>query len=323
VPQALAPEHLGQVPPRLRVVALDEAEAFGGTVPRNTLAHDHDEVGLLLLPMPQVAAVEADRDRRRATRSVSRRTDVAFNIVSTGKNSRKALTVSPYETRDAHLLSRYSSSGAVCSGSSSTSGLMDAWPVRRHGHRRSRGLASSSLPNKVREDDGLPIFDTSRSAAVRAPHARSQERGDLAADDLALEFEQERLGLCQRHALVLEPLMVLVEHDAVVAELVLVIADNDELELEAQRHTGSPQRRRGPDTVSAHAWQPEANAPGLLWPPGQGASRTGVSPEEASRSHRHGLRGPAVLGGRRRGSVSTGAPPKSPMELCDTSACAA
>ena len=31
VPQALAAEHRGQVPPGLRVVALDEAEALGGT----------------------------------------------------------------------------------------------------------------------------------------------------------------------------------------------------------------------------------------------------------------------------------------------------
>jgi len=53
------------MPSRLRVVALDEAEALGGTVPWNRLAHDGDKVGLLVLPVPQVAAVDANRDRRR------------------------------------------------------------------------------------------------------------------------------------------------------------------------------------------------------------------------------------------------------------------
>lgn len=53
----------------------------------------------------------------------------AFSRVSTGKKSRKAWAVSPYETTDAHLLSRYSSFGAVWPGSSSERGLVDACPL--------------------------------------------------------------------------------------------------------------------------------------------------------------------------------------------------
>src|SRR6266542_2331530 len=47
--QVLALEHLGQVSPRLRVMARDEAEALGGAVSWHRLAHDRDEVGLLVL----------------------------------------------------------------------------------------------------------------------------------------------------------------------------------------------------------------------------------------------------------------------------------
>lgn len=51
------------MPPRLRVVALDEAEALGRTVRWNTLAYDGHEVSVLVFPMPQVAAIDADCDR--------------------------------------------------------------------------------------------------------------------------------------------------------------------------------------------------------------------------------------------------------------------
>src|SRR5690242_7371725 len=62
VPEVLAAEDLDQVPPRLRIVALDEAEALGRTVGRNTLAHNGHEMGLFVLPVPQVAAIETDGD---------------------------------------------------------------------------------------------------------------------------------------------------------------------------------------------------------------------------------------------------------------------
>ena len=61
--QALAPEHRGEMPPRLRVMALDEPEAFGRAIRWHGFTHDRDKVGLLAFPMPQVAAIEADNDR--------------------------------------------------------------------------------------------------------------------------------------------------------------------------------------------------------------------------------------------------------------------
>src|SRR5262249_7895927 len=73
--QVLTPEHRGQVSPRLRILARDEAEALGRPVRWNSLADDRHEVGLLVLPVSKVAAVDADGDRRRGrgqARTVSR-----------------------------------------------------------------------------------------------------------------------------------------------------------------------------------------------------------------------------------------------------------
>ncbi len=69
--QALAPEHLAEVPPWLRVMAVDEAKALGRTVRWNSLTHNRHEVGLLAPPVPQVAAIDADRDRFRGPRQAS------------------------------------------------------------------------------------------------------------------------------------------------------------------------------------------------------------------------------------------------------------
>ena len=83
-----------------------------------------------------------------------------------------------------------------------------------------------------------------------------------------LELQQERLGLCQRQTQVLQSLVVLVEHDEVIDGHRLVVIGNDpELELEAQRHARDPQRRKDPATLPGRPHrQPEACAPGLLWP---------------------------------------------------------
>src|SRR5919202_6244723 len=62
--QALAPEHLSQVPSRPRVVALHEAEALGGAIPWNRLTHDRHEVRLFVVPVSEIAAIEANGDRR-------------------------------------------------------------------------------------------------------------------------------------------------------------------------------------------------------------------------------------------------------------------
>src|SRR5919202_1097694 len=123
------------------------------------------------------------------------------------------------------------------------------------------------LAEQGAEDDGLVIFEATASAAGWAGRARGQERGDLAAEDLALELQQERLGLGQRQAQVLRPVVLLVQHNELVdGDLLVVLGDDHELKLEAQRHAGDPQRWKDPATVSARARQPEASAPGLLWP---------------------------------------------------------
>jgi hypothetical protein len=56
------------------------------------------------------------------------------------------------------------------------------------------------LAEQGSEDDGLVILDATASTAARAGRARRQECRDLAAKDLALHFQQERLGLGQRQA---------------------------------------------------------------------------------------------------------------------------
>ena len=123
------------------------------------------------------------------------------------------------------------------------------------------------LAEQDAEDDGLVIFEATASAAGWAGRARGQERGDLAAEDLALELQQERLGLGQRQAQVLRPVVLLVQHNELVdGDLLVVLGDDHELKLEAQRHAGDPQRWKDPATVSARARQTEASAPGLLWP---------------------------------------------------------
>src|SRR5919202_6771563 len=75
--EVLASEDLGQVPPWLGIMAQDKAEALGGTVRWNRLAHDRDEVGLPVLPVPQVATVDAHRDRLRGCRQAGTLTRTA------------------------------------------------------------------------------------------------------------------------------------------------------------------------------------------------------------------------------------------------------
>ena len=63
--QALAPEHLRQVSSRPGIMALHEAEALDGTVPWDRFAHDRHEVRLLVVPVSEVAAVDAHGGRLR------------------------------------------------------------------------------------------------------------------------------------------------------------------------------------------------------------------------------------------------------------------
>jgi hypothetical protein len=93
------------------------------------------------------------------------------------------------------------------------------------------------------------VLDATASAAGRARRARGQERGDLTTEDLALQFQQEGLGLGERQAHLLRPLVVLAQHDEVLdGYLLVIIGDGHELDFELQRHTDGPQRRKGPAT---------------------------------------------------------------------------
>ena len=75
-------------------MALDEAEALGGSVPGNSFAHARDEVGLLVLPLAQVTTVETNGDwlrgrwqARTVTRTAGERKDrlgTEFRLESAG-----------------------------------------------------------------------------------------------------------------------------------------------------------------------------------------------------------------------------------------------
>jgi hypothetical protein len=164
---------------------------------------------------------------------------VAFSLAFTGKKSRRAFTVRPYETNADHLVSRYSNSGAVCSGSNSTSGLVDDCPACWHGHRRSRGLASSRLPNSVRKTAVLRSLMPRGRPQLGQPCSGGQERCYLPGNYLALQLQQERLGLTKTQTEVFQPLMLLVQHDDVIDAHLIVIGYHHQLQLEAQGHSGS------------------------------------------------------------------------------------
>jgi hypothetical protein len=108
-----------------------------GLVSGHRLPRDHILIGLAPDDGPPAGCLAARWSHSRSCRRAG--------------SPAKVLTVNPYEMSDDHLLSRYSNSSAACSRSSSTNGLVDACPPRWHGQRRSRGLASSNLPNTVRK----------------------------------------------------------------------------------------------------------------------------------------------------------------------------
>jgi hypothetical protein len=59
------------------------------------------------------------------------------------------------------------------------------------------------------------------------------------ADDLVLQFQQERLGLGQHQAQLLQPLVLLGQHNQVIdGHLLVIIGDDHELKLEVQPHAG-------------------------------------------------------------------------------------
>lgn len=65
---ALAFEHLEKAPLGLVVIGLHQAKALAAAFFRNGFAHDHFEVRLLVIPLPEVAAINPDGERGRRPR---------------------------------------------------------------------------------------------------------------------------------------------------------------------------------------------------------------------------------------------------------------
>ena len=70
------------------------------------------------------------------------------------------------------------------------------------------------------------------------PMIRAKRMG---VKNLALDCQQERLGLMQRQTQLLRPVTLLVEHKQLVdGHLLVIIVDNHELKFEPQRHVCNP-----------------------------------------------------------------------------------
>jgi len=106
----------------------------------------------------------------------------------------------------------------------------------------------------------MPTCSPDTAARVRC--ARGQERRDLAAEYLVLQLYEERFGLGQGQAQMLQLLVVFGQHDELVdGHLLVIIGDDHELELELQRHTGGPLRRKIQPRYPARSSQPDTNGP--------------------------------------------------------------
>src|SRR5215211_3627732 len=90
--------------------------------------------------------------QRSATFRVSWRTVLTSSVTSSGRKSVRASTVMPYETREDHLVSMNSSSGATDSVSRDDSGRNEVVLQRWQRQWNRRGLASVKVPNKVRNE---------------------------------------------------------------------------------------------------------------------------------------------------------------------------
>jgi hypothetical protein len=97
------------------------------------------------------------------------------------------------------------------------------------------------LAKQGSEQDALVILDATGSPTARARRTRSQECGNLPRDDPALNFQEERLGLGQCQAHLLQSLAILVQEDELLRGHLLVVLGNDhKLKLELERHAGDP-----------------------------------------------------------------------------------
>ena len=75
----------------------------------------------------------------------------ALAVVPIGRTSWSKSAVSPYDTSEANLLSRYSNSGAVCSVNSPVSGLKVLASAAWQRQWTRRGLGSRTTPKAVRK----------------------------------------------------------------------------------------------------------------------------------------------------------------------------
>ena len=103
---------------------------------------------------------------RVATRCRWLRTVSALSVVPTGRTSLSSSTVTPNGTIEAHLVSRYSISGATCSVNNRVSGLKLPRVALWQGQHFSRGPLTGTSPNGVRNcNEVRPLLQR------RLPHA--------------------------------------------------------------------------------------------------------------------------------------------------------
>src|SRR5499427_9641900 len=89
---------------------------------------------------------------RLATLRVSERTVLTSRLRSIGKKSLRASRLNPYETREDHLASIYTSSGATGSVSRIDNGRNDAVSCCLQSQCANLGLWNVKVPNKVRNE---------------------------------------------------------------------------------------------------------------------------------------------------------------------------
>src|SRR5262249_22731821 len=111
---------------------------------------------------------------RFATLRVSYRTVFTSRLRSSGKKSWSASRLSPYDTREDHLASIYSSSGATGSVSRADRGRNDDVLRRVQSQCSSLGLETFKVPNKVR-NERLP-WALSLSGVPQSGHVERASR---------------------------------------------------------------------------------------------------------------------------------------------------
>jgi hypothetical protein len=123
------------------------------------------------------------------------------------------------------------------------------------------------LAEQRAENDGLVILDATSSTAGRAGRARGQERGDLAAEDLALHLHEERFSLGQGQAQLLQTRVIFAQHDELVnGDLLTIVGGDHELKLEVQRHASDSQTRKRSSHGTRHSSAAGSQRPHFVMP---------------------------------------------------------